>query len=77
MIIEIESVYRDVFVHGREIKISELRKILNELILSVGEEDFTDAFCVRYDYEKLHCSSSVRADITIDLDTHLVTKAKY
>ncbi|MBE6789478.1 MAG: hypothetical protein E7539_07485 [Ruminococcaceae bacterium] len=77
MLIEIESVYGDKIVHGKHIKQDELKKIVKNLISTVGEENFTTAFCLRYDYQEVACSQDIIIDYVIDLDTHLILKPKY
>jgi len=77
MIIEIESVYGDVILHGKHINESELHSIVNDLLSLVKESEFVSAFCMRYGYEQTPYSNDLKVDFTIDLDTHRLVKPRY
>lgn len=76
MIIEIESVFGDVLVHGKYCNESELRKQVKYILSLIDEAEFTDAFCMRFGYERLSCAEQPEIDFSIDLDTHTVIKAR-
>ena len=74
MLIEIESVYEDAIIHGKSLSRQELQTITKELIAEVGEENFINIFCLRFNYEKITYNSQIRSDYIIDLDTHTIKK---
>ena len=76
MLIEIESVYEDAIIHGKSLSRQELQTITKELITEVGEENFINTFCLRFNYEKLTHNSNIHSDYIIDLDTHIIKKFK-
>lgn len=76
LIIEIESVYGDMLLHGNFMEETELRAKVNELLTLVREKEFVSAFCMRFGYEILSVDSDVKADYRIDLDTHWIYKPK-
>ncbi len=77
MIIEIESAYGDLLIHGKHLERNELQSSVKELLLSVGERNFVAAFCTRFGYEPIAYNGDIKVDYTIDLDTHLIIKPKY
>ncbi len=77
MIIEIESAYGDLLIHGKHLERNELQSSVKELLLSVGERNFVSAFCARLGYKPIAYNSDIKVDYTIDLDTHLIIKPKY
>lgn len=74
MILEIESAYGDLLLHGKNITEVELRASVKELLTLVNEENFPAAFCLRHNFEPLPYDSDIQANFTIDLDTHWVIK---
>ena len=74
MILEIESAFGDVLLHGKSFGESELRQMATELFNLVSERDFPSVFCARYGFAVLPYDADIQADYTIDLDTHLVIK---
>lgn len=74
MILEIESAFGDVLLHGKSFGESELRQMAKELFNLVSERDFPSVFCARYGFAVLPYDADIQADYTIDLDTHLVIK---
>lgn len=72
MLIEIESVYGDTLLHGKNLSLPELKAQVNCILAKAGEEDFIPIFCARCQYEILPVSSDLPADYVIDLDTHLI-----
>ena len=74
MILEIESSYGDLLIHGKNITEVELRAAVKELLTLVNEEEFPSAFCLRHNFEPLPYDSDTQVDFTIDLDTHWVIK---
>ena len=76
MIIEIESVFGDVLVHGKHCSESELRKQVKYILSLIDEAEFTNSFCLRFGYERLSCAEQPEIDFSIDLDTHTVIKAR-
>ena len=74
MILEIESAYGDLLIHGKNLTEEELYAAVKELLTLVNEEEFPSAFCLRYNFEPLPYNADTQADFTIDLDTHLVIK---
>ena len=77
MILEIESIYGNVIIHGKHFNGNELRTIVKEMLTYVSESEFTSAFCLRYGFEAIPFSENIKVDYTIDLDTHMVIKPKY
>lgn len=77
MIIEFESVYGDVFVHGKHLEQSEMQMTVKEPLPLVGEQAFASSFCMRYGYELIPDVDNIKVDYTTDLDTHMVIKPKY
>jgi len=77
MIIEIESVYDNILLYGRNLKLNELQIIMKELLVLVGEKDFIFSFCMRYKYEIIPYDINIKVDYVIDLDTHTIIKPKY
>ena len=76
MIIEIESVFGDVLVHGKYCNESELRKQVKYILSLIDEAEFTDAFCMRFGYERLSYTEQTEIDFHIDLDTHMVLRIR-
>ena len=72
MIIEIESVYGDTFLHGKSLSLPELKSQMRRILTEAGEEDFISVFCARCQYDILPYSSDQPVDYVIDLDTHLI-----
>ena len=77
MLIEIESAWGDILLHGKRLEREELQAAVRELLASVPEQDFADAFCSRFGCEALPYDKDIYADYVIDLDTHRVRKPKY
>lgn len=77
MIIEIESVYGDSLLHGRKMTLSEIDKIMKDVLNVVSEQEFIEVFCNRTDCEVLGYRSDVYVDYIIDLDTYTVYKPRY
>lgn len=77
MTIELESVYDNILLYGRNLKLNELQAIMEELLVLVGEKDFIFYFCMRYKYEIIPYDINIKVDYVIDLDTHTINKPKY
>ncbi len=69
MLIEIESYKGNRLLHGKKLKISEIKAFLKE----IGTvEDEISLFCTRFAYEELPYDPNIQVDLCIDLDTFLV-----
>ena len=77
MLIELESVYGDKIIHGKQLSKNELQNALDEILKAVEEQNFLSVFCTRYGYEELQSSNTICVDYVIDLDTHLIVEPKY
>ena len=77
MIIELESVYDNILLYGRNLKQNELKAIMEELLVLVGEKNFLSSFCMRYKYEIIPYDNNIKVDYVLDLDTHTIIKPKY
>jgi len=77
MIIEIESVYGDCYLHGKTISINDLNKQLKNVLLDVDEKGFVTLFCSRFGYEILQVDEIHEIEFSIDLDTHKIYKPHY
>ena len=77
MLIKIESVYGDRMIFGKHLDRNDWQKAMEALLKTVGEADFSSAFCARYGYEEIPYSDSVRVDYVIDTDTHRLYKPEY
>ena len=76
MMIEIESVFGDVIVHGERCNENELRKRVKYILSLASEAEFTNSFCMRFGYERLSCTEQTEIDFRIDLDTHMVMRIR-
>lgn len=77
MIVEIESVYGDSLLHGRKMTLSEIDKMMKEVLNVASEKEFIEVFCNKTGCEVLGYQSDVYVDYIIDLDTHIVYKPRY
>ncbi len=74
MLIEIESFYGNHLLHGKKLKVSEVKAFIKSM---GGIDDPVSLFCARFAYEELPYREDIRVDLTIDLDTHRVIVWEY
>ena len=76
MIIEIESVYGDSLLYGRKMTLSDIDKVMKDVLNVVSEQEFIEVFCTKSGYEKFDYQEEIRVDYVIDIDTHKVYKPR-
>jgi hypothetical protein len=74
MLIEIESFYGNRLLHGKKLKVSEVKAFIRNI---EGMGDPVALLCARFAYEELPYREDVRVDLTIDLDTYRVIVWEY
>ena len=77
MLLEIESAYSDILIHGPHFSRDELQTAVQSLLHLVSERVFVSAFCLRFGYEPVVNTGCTPVDYVIDLDTHPVIKSHY
>ena len=78
MLIAIESIYGDKLLHGKRLKLSEIKSQLESLFSTVDEKDFVPIACARLGFEELpYDDREQKVDLVIDLSTHKVYKPQY
>ena len=77
MLIELESVYGDKIIRGKQLTQNELQSAIKEILENSSERDFISVFCLRFGYEELLYTDSVQVDYRIDLDSHSLIKPQY
>ena len=73
MLIEIEFYFGNHVLHGRKLKISEIKAFMNEI---ADARDFVPLFCARFGYEELPYDPYLHFDLTVDLDTARIISYK-
>ena len=73
MLIAIESYYGNYLLHGKKLKISEIKAYMKTI---EDGHDFVSVFCSRFGYEVLPYDEYLTADIVIDADTHRIFSYK-
>lgn len=77
MLVEIESVYGNRLLHGKRIKLSEIKLLLENLFEIVDEKDFVAISCARLGFEELPYDEKQDVDYVIDLSTYKIYKPQY
>lgn len=77
MFVEIESIWGDKLIFGKECAEKELRKKMNRVLELTGSEGFTACFCRMYQFGVYPRLAADKIDFVIDLDTHRVYALKY
>ena len=76
MIICVESAYGDKLLGGKSLSLPVLKSVVEDILKTHSETEFTAEFCARLGYKELPYSDGYSA-FRIDLDTHWVYAPYY
>ena len=77
MLIRIEYAKGDKLLHGKDLKIPEIKPTVHKILHTVSLDDFISVFCNTFDYEELPYDPKIKVNAVIDLDTFLVYTPQY